>query len=136
MHDNDVQPDVLDVPVNVHAASGGGGGGGGGDGGGDGGGGSVRPGVGIVEQLVTPEHDVLPVRAYDLPTDGSKVEVYTADHLKRESDPHDFAVYREAVAMFAFKLCSYGFIIPPDLVHLVRMLPWKKPLNPKCFPAA
>lgn len=71
----------------------------------------------------------------DFPTDGSTLSESTADHLNRDSDYHDFAVYREAVAMFAFKLCSYGFIIPPDLVHLVRMLPWKRSLNPKCFPA-
>ena len=48
------------------------------------------------DDTAQPQH-ALPVRVHDLPTDGEK-DKETADHLTRDSDPADFAVYREAVA--------------------------------------
>ena len=48
------------------------------------------------DDTAQPQH-APPVRVHDLPTDGEK-DKETADHLTRDSDPADFAVYREAVA--------------------------------------
>ena len=46
---------------------------------------------------------------------------------------YDMSLYREALALFAYRLCSYGFHFPETLRAVLLTLPWKRPLAKECY---
>lgn len=78
-------------------------------------------------------YDAFEERAKPSIMDGMNPRSVTTDGLTRAHEHHDISVYREAVASFAMKVCTYGLKMPEPLRELAQSLPWKVPLPSKCF---